>query len=194
MYLFVEVKSKKCISGICCYYFWNSSCSSLLKSPMQLTLQKTFFDASPKLINFFPESVEIHFFQQLYIPLKSFFFTSSKVYTKYIDHSDLKMLLKNGFFRKYWVYTADILKKYSVYTEYSCGAVRHGSRYIAYIQTDVGWIIQDLANYWKKIYVKFNGYRWFSVDISFKNLIYPWIYLEHGYNDGYIHNGYIKMA
>ena len=67
MYLFVEVKSKKCISGICCYYFWNSICSSLLKSPIQLTLQKTLFDASPKLINFFPESVEIYFFQQLYI-------------------------------------------------------------------------------------------------------------------------------
>ena len=62
--------------------------------------------------------------------LSRFFFTSSKVYTKYIDHSDLKMLLKNGFFRKYWVYTVDILKKYSVYTEYSCGAVRHGSRNI----------------------------------------------------------------
>ena len=64
----------------------------------------------------------------MYFPLKSVFFTTSKVYTKYIDHSDLKLLLKNGFFRKYWVYTADILKKYSVYTEYSCGAVRHGSR------------------------------------------------------------------
>ena len=70
--------------------------------------------------------------------------------------------------------------------------IRGYNGYILYIHMALAWIIQDIANYWKKMYEKISRYSTLGVDISKKSFIYPRIYPWRGYIHGYIRRGYIQ--